>query len=243
MDPIYDRIGQGYSALRKPDPRIAAQIHSALGDARSVVNVGAGAGSYEPFDRELVAVEPSTEMIFQRPPGSARVVQAMAEQLPFEDDSFDAAMCVLTLHHWADKAAGLREMRRVSRGRVVILTFDPAHQGNWLPDYLPELRVLDDAQMPPLSYYEEALGKVEVSPVAIPHDCIDGFLYAYWRRPEAYLDPHIRQGSSSFWALDNPDQGLGRLEADLANGAWTKRYGHLLELNEFDAGYRLVLAH
>ena len=241
MDAIYDTIGQGYAALRRPDPRIAAIIQAALADARRVVNVGAGAGSYEPSGLDLVAVEPSAEMIRQRPPGSAQAIQAKAEALPFEDDSFDAAMGVLTVHHWADKAAGMREMRRVARDRVVLLTFDPAYRSNWLTDYIPQLITLDEKQMPPLSEYAESLGAIDISPLIIPRDCTDGFLYAYWQRPEAYLDPHIRRGSSSFWVLEGVDEGLAKLEADLASGEWAARYGHLLELDELDAGYRLVV--
>lgn len=150
MAALYDTIGVDYANLRKPDPRIAAQIGAALGPARTVLNVGAGAGSYEPSDREVTAVEPSLEMIRQRPHGAAPVVQASAESLPFADDSFDAAMAILTVHHWADKAQGLAELRRVSRGPVLVLTFDSAHRGNWLTDYLPGLIELDERIMPPM---------------------------------------------------------------------------------------------
>jgi SAM-dependent methyltransferase len=177
MKAIYDSIGINYAALRKPDRRIAAQIEAALGDARSVLNVGAGTGSYEPLGRSVVAVEPSAEMIRQRGPEAAEAVRATAEDLPFSDASFDAAMAVLTVHHWVDPAAGLREMRRVSRGPIVLLTFDPSFRP-WLTDYLPELATLDDAKMPAMSDYERWLGRVQVTPVLIPHDCSDGFLYA-----------------------------------------------------------------
>ena len=240
MAALYDTIGVDYANLRKPDPRIAAQIEAALGPARTVLNVGAGAGSYEPGDREVTAVEPSLEMIRQRSSGSAPVVQACAESLPFADDSFDAAMAILTVHHWADKARGLAEMRRVSRGPVVLLTFDPAHRGNWLADYLPELIDLDERIMPPMSDYQRWLGAVGIEPVPIPHDCSDGFLYAYWRRPRAYLDPRIRAAMSSFWVIGGVDEGLQRLEDDLNSGLWHDRYGHLLGLGAIDAGYRLV---
>lgn len=242
MGALYDRIGIDYADLRKPDRRIARRIHDALGPAKSVLNVGAGTGSYEPTDRQVTAVEPSAEMIRQRPASAAPVVQAPAEALPFPEKSFDAAMAVLTVHHWADKAAGLREMRRVARGPVVILTFDPAHRGGWLTDYLPQLAELDEAQMPPMPDYEASLGPVAISPMPIPWDCSDGFLHAYWRRPEAYLDPRIRRGSSSFWALPDLDGGLARLEGDLASGEWRRRYRHLLDLEELDVGYRLVVA-
>ena len=181
----YDVIGLNYAELRKPDPRIAAAIHAALGQGESVLNVGAGTGSYEPVDRQVTAVEPSLEMIRKRSPSAAKVIQASAHRLPFDDDTFDAAMAILTIHHWPDKEAGLREMRRVTRGRIVLLTFDPSHRP-WLTDYLPELARLDEAQMPAISDYERWLGAVDVEPVLVPHDCSDGFLYAYWRRPSRH---------------------------------------------------------
>jgi SAM-dependent methyltransferase len=235
----YDRIGINYAELRKPDPRIAAVIDEALGSAETVLNVGAGTGSYEPVHRQVTALEPSAEMIRQRAADAAPAVQGCAEDLPFPDGSFDAAMAVLTVHHWSDKAQGLCEMRRVSRGPVVLLTFDPEHRDAWLLDYLPELAALDDAQMPRIADYDRWLGPVRVTRVPIPHDCTDGFLYAYWRRPEAYLDPRIRSGSSSFWSI-GADEGLARLADDMANGEWKRRYGHLLELDSLDLGYRLV---
>jgi SAM-dependent methyltransferase len=238
----YDTIGVNYSNLRKPDPRIEALIGRALGSARTVLNVGAGTGSYEPRDRQVTALEPSIEMIRQRPPGSAPVVQGRAEQLPFEDDSFDAAMAVLTIHHWSDKAKGVSEMRRVARGRIVILTYDPAFRGFWLADYLPELVTLDEAQMPRMTDYAEWLGTVDISAVPIPHDCSDGFLSAYWRRPAAYLDPRIRAAMSSFWALGDVSDALRRLERDLESGAWAERHADLMDLEACDCGYRLVVA-
>lgn len=241
MTEKYDRIGLDYAALRRPDPRIARTIHAALGGARSVLNVGAGTGSYEPTDRQVTAVEPSAAMIAQRGPSAATAVQAWAEDLPFADASFDAAMAILTVHHWTDKAAGLREMRRVTRGPIVLLTFDPA-QRPWLTDYLPELARLDEAQMPAMVDYERWLGTVRISPVLVPHDCHDGFLYAYWRRPAAYLDPRIRSGSSSFWTTGAPGPGLARLGSDLDSGEWARRYSGLLTLEAYDAGYRLVVA-
>lgn len=241
MTAHYDTIGINYAELRKPDARIAETIRSALGPARTVLNVGAGAGSYEPADREVTAVEPSIEMIRQRPASSATVVQGRAEELPFDDDSFDASMAVLTVHHWSDQAKGLREMRRVTRGPVVILTYDPAFRGFWLTDYIPELVALDEAQLPPLSTYDQWLGPVAISSVPIPHDCTDGFLCAYWRRPAAYLDPRVRAAISSFWALSDVSQALARLGQDLESGAWAERYSQLLDLDAFDCGYRLVV--
>lgn len=241
MSANYDRIGINYAELRRPDPRIARMIEQALGSSRSILNVGAGTGAYEPAGRSLVAVEPSLEMIRKRGPAAAPAVQAKAAHLPFGDDSFDASMAILTIHHWPDKESGLREMRRVTRGRIVLLTFDPSHRP-WLTDYLPELAALDEAQMPAMSDYERWLGPVQVVPVPVPHDCSDGFLYAYWRRPEAYLDAHIRSGSSSFWAMGDPGPGLARLKRDLETGEWERRYADLLALDAYDAGYRLVVA-
>jgi SAM-dependent methyltransferase len=241
MSAKYDLIGSNYAALRKPDPRIARLIHGALGSAQTVLNVGAGTGSYEPTDRSVTAVEPSREMIRKRGAAAARAIQASADDLPFDDKSFDAAIAILTLHHWPDKEAGLREMRRVTRGPIVLLTFDPSHRP-WLTDYLPELAALDEAQMPAMSDYERWLGSVRITPVPVPQDCSDGFLYAYWRRPAAYLDPYIRSGSSSFWAIGNAEAGLQTLRRDLETGEWERRYANLLALDEYDAGYRLVVA-
>ncbi len=240
MSALYDTIGLNYADLRRPDARLAKAIHAALGPGRSVINVGAGTGSYEPRDRHVIAVEPSIEMIRKRPAGAAPAIQASAEALPFDNGSFDSSMAILTVHHWQDKPAGLRELRRVTRGRVVLLTFDPASRP-WLTDYLPELAALDEAQMPKMSDYEKWLGPVQVTPVPIPHDCTDGFLYAYWRRPQAYLDPRARSGSSSFWTLPDVGKEMERLADDLATGAWDRRYASLLSLAEYDAGYRLVI--
>jgi SAM-dependent methyltransferase len=238
----YDTIGINYAELRKPDPRIAKIIADALGSAETVLNVGAGTGSYEPADRVVTAIEPSIEMIRKRRPDAAKAIQASAGDLPFDDKSFDAAMAILTIHHWPDKAAGLREMRRVTRGPIVLLTFDPAHRP-WLTDYLPALAALDEAQMPKMSDYEKWLGPVSITPVPVPHDCSDGFLYAYWRRPAAYLDQKIRSGSSSFWVIGHKaEAGLANLRRDLESGAWARRYAGVLKQDEYDAGYRLVVA-
>lgn len=238
----YDSIGVNYAALRRPDPRIAAAIRAALGDARDVLNVGAGTGSYEPADMRVTAVEPSAAMIAKRAPGPALLVRGVAEALPFADACFDAAMAVLTVHHWADPATGLAEMRRVTRRRVVLLTFDPAARP-WLTGYLPELAALDDARMPPMDAYRRWLGSVRVTPVPIPHDCVDGFLYAWWRRPHAYLDARVRTGSSSFWAIgEAAAAGLERLRRDLESGAWAREHAALLAADSYDAGYRLVVA-
>jgi len=242
MNTSYDVIGRNYATLRRPDPRIAAAIHAALGDARTVLNVGAGAGSYEPEDRVVTAVEPSAGMIAQRPGSAAAFLRGSAESLPFEEDAFDAAMAVLTVHHWADKARGMAEMRRVARGPVVILTYDPAFRDLWLFDYFPELVALDEGQMPPLESFGEWLGSVRVSAVDVPHDCTDGFLAAYWCRPEAYLDPRIRAAMSSFWKIGDVMRGLDRLRSDLDSGVWERRHGGVRGSDARDCGYRLVVA-
>ena len=241
MSALYDTIGINYEQLRQPDPRIAMRIERALGDAQSVLNVGAGTGSYEPPARHVIAVEPSLEMIRKRGPTAAPVIQTTADKLPFDDDTFDASMAILTVHHWPDKAAGLREMRRVTRGPLVLLTHDPA-QRPWLTDYLPELVALDVPRMPAMSDYEHWLGRVQITPVPVPHDCSDGFLHAYWRQPAAYLDARVRSGISSFWLISNLEARLQQLKRDLESGAWERRYANLLTLTEYDAGYRLVVA-
>ena len=237
----YDVIGINYSDLRRPDPRIATAIHEGLGAAQTILNVGAGTGSYEPEDRSVTAVEPSIEMIRKRPSSAATVIQASAHDLPFGDATFDASMAILTIHHWPDKEVGMREVRRVTRGRIVLLTYDPTCRP-WLTDYLPELAELDEAQMPAMDDYKRWLGDVQVRPLLVPHDCTDGFLYAYWRRPAAYLDARIRSGSSSFWTIRAVEPALERLKRDIETGEWSRKYGELLSLDSYDAGYRLVLA-
>lgn len=240
MSALYDKIGLNYADLRKPDTRIAGRIEDALGSAETVLNVGAGTGSYEPTDKQVTAIEPSAEMIEQRSASSATVIRGYAEDLPFDNKSFDASMAVLTIHHWSDKEKGVMELRRVTRGKVVFLTYDPSVRAFWLLDYFPELATLDEGQMPQMADYEKWLGPVEISNVPIPHDCTDGFMAAYWRRPAAYLDERVRAAMSSFWAIDDVSEGLGKLEADLNSGAWEKRYPNLYNLDELDCGYRLV---
>ncbi|HYW05878.1 MAG TPA: class I SAM-dependent methyltransferase, partial [Longimicrobium sp.] len=238
--PLYDRIGIGYSDYRRPDARIAAEITGALGAARSVVNVGAGAGSYEPGERAVVAVEPSAEMIAQRSPAAAPALRGSADALPLRDGSFDAALAILTIHHWPDWRQGLREMRRVARDRVVLFTWDPGHPGFWLvQEYFPEILEVDHAIMPPLAGIAEVLGAVEVRPVPVPADCADGFLGAYWRRPAEYLDAGARGAISSFARLADPESALERLRADLADGGWERQNRALLALPSLDVGYRL----
>jgi SAM-dependent methyltransferase len=239
----YDRIGVGYRQVRRPDPRIAAQIEAALGDARTVLNVGAGAGSYEPADREVTAVEPSRVMIEQRPAGAAPAVQASAEDLPFEDDSFDAAMALVTVHHWPDAVAGVTEMVRVAR-RVAVLSFDPAPmEGLWLCDYFPRAWEIHRDSMPPVADLLAAMGPdATVEAVPIPSLCTDRFFCALWDRPELHLDPEVRRASSVWHAMtpEQIDSGLAALRADLASGAWDERYGRLREAVELDVGMRLL---
>jgi SAM-dependent methyltransferase len=239
---LYDEIGHGYRTHRRPDPRIAAAIARALGGADTVVNVGAGAGSYEPADRDVVAVEPAWTMIRQRRAGGARVVQASATHLPFREGTFAAALAVLTVHHWPDRTRGLAELGRVAR-RVVILTWDPATSGFWLVDeYFPEIVILDRPIFPSLQDFARVLGTIEVRTLPIPHDCSDGFLGAYWRRPEAYLDPQIRGAISTFTKIGDVDAGVARLRRDLQDGSWARRHRDLLNRTELDLGYRLVVA-
>jgi SAM-dependent methyltransferase len=227
---LYDTIGRDYDTYRHADPRIGAAITAALGKAASIVNVGAGAGSYEPRDRAVVAVEPSAAMIRKRPAGSARVVQATAHDLPFRDAAFDAALAVLTIHHWPDRARGFAEMVRVARERVVVLTWDPASEPFWLTDdYFPELVAIDRKIFPTMEELAQMLGGVEVGAIPVPHDCLDGFLGCYWRRPAAYLDARVRGAISTFTKLADAEPGLRRLRADLADGTWQRRHGHLTE--------------
>jgi SAM-dependent methyltransferase len=249
---LYDRIGRTYTHTRRPDPRVAAAIRDALGDARSVLNVGAGAGNYEPTDRDLVALEPSSVMIAQRPSGSARVVEGRAEQLPFADDSFDAAMAVLSDHHWTDRRRGLQELRRVARGRVVLFNANPAEADLfWLTtEYLPEFLELIPpryrrmgARPPWEEELRAALGEVHLIPVPIPHDCTDGFYGAFWRRPEAYLDSDVRAGISVFTQLSSAavDRAMVALGADLETGKWNEKHRALLAMSELHLGYYVIV--
>ena len=237
---LYDTIGLNYSNLRKPDFRISQRIMTALGDAKTVLNVGAGAGSYEPADRLVTALEPSAQMIRQRAASNATVIQGSAEDIPCDDNSFGASMAILTIHHWSDKERGVMQMRRVTRDKMVFLTYDPSFVEFWLFDYFPALVTLDEKHMPNISMFGKWLGSVKVSAVSIPHDCSDGFLASYWRRPAAYLDERVRAAMSSFWALGDVSEGLGKLEIDLKSGVWEQRYSDLLNLDELDCGYRLV---
>ncbi len=241
----YDEIGRSYSATRREDPRIAAAIHAALGDAKSVLNVGAGTGNYEPRDRAVVALEPSRAMIQQRSHAPDVVIQGVAESIPFAADSFDVAMGVLTVHHWRDRVRGMRELRRVAP-RQVLFFFEPAMiDGAWIMDYWPEIRDLPTEIDPPgEAFFRSELAVDDVRPVPVPADCTDGFGGAFWARPEAYLDPAVGAGISSLSQLSPEDHARGhaRLAAALASGEWDERFGSLRDLSEYDVGYRIVIA-
>ncbi|RLK59400.1 class I SAM-dependent methyltransferase [Actinokineospora cianjurensis] len=243
---LYDVIGAAYPATRRTEPRIAAQVWAALGDARTVLNVGAGTGSYEPPDRQVTAVEPSAVMRAQRPAGAAPCVAASAEDLPFADQSFDAAMAFSTVHHWPDPIAGLREMRRVAK-RVVVFTHDDSEAGwlrrFWLSrDYLPEVANLIEGR-PSVHALADAIG-ARMEPVLIPWDCADGFFEAYWRRPEAYLEDHVRR-AVSVWTKVGPEaeqRAVDKLRDDLASGRWAERNRELVGLDAAELGLRLLVA-
>lgn len=240
---VYDRIGVGYARGRRPDPRWRTEVDAALGSAQAVLNVGAGTGSYEPDDRFVVAVEPSRTMIDQRAAGGPAVLQATAEQLPLATGRFDVAMALVTLHHWRDWQAGLREMQRVA-DRVLVLHFDPAiHDRFWLiRDYLPELKELS-VKIPSVQQVVSALGtNVEVQTLPVPWDCVDGFPPAYWRRPQAYQDPAVQQSMSGLQLLDPAvlRRGLAQLQADLDDGTWQRNNSSLQNLEALDAGWRLI---
>ena len=247
---LYDRIGRTYVSTRGTDARIAAAISDALGDARTVLNVGAGTGNYEPRDREVVALEPSAVMIAQRPAGAAPAVQGRAEALPFADGSFDAVMAVLSDHHWTDRRRGLEELRRVARDRVVLFNANPAEADLfWMTtEYLPEFLELIPSRYHERGVWEEelrtALGTIHIVPVPVPHDCTDGFYAAYWRRPEAFLDSAVRGGTSV--CAQVPSGAVTRaiiaLGADLETGRWRQRHGELLTMDELHLGFYVVVA-
>lgn len=241
----YDRIGATYRSTRRPDPRIASQVHAALTAMDTVVNVGAGTGSYEPA-QTVVAVEPSMVMIGQRPAGSAPCVRALAEALPLRDKCVDAAMALLTVHHWSDVATGIRQLRRVARHRIVVLTWDQSIiEDFWLlREYLPDAARINEELHVPIARLVELLGGAHVQTVPIPHDCTDGFGAAYWRRPHAYLDPTVRAGISmlAYAPSDRLAAGLERLAADLRSGLWQQRHSALLDRQALDVGYRLLVS-
>ncbi|MFD6753587.1 class I SAM-dependent methyltransferase [Micromonospora gifhornensis] len=241
----YETKGQGYAAQRRPDPRIGALIHAALGDARTVLNVGAGAGSYEPTDRYVLALEPSARMRGQRPATAVPALDAAAESIPFDDDAFDAVMATVTVHQWADTARGLAELRRVARGPVVVLTFDGAALDRfWLAEYAPELIAVERRRYPAISTIAEAIGtEVSVIEVPIPVDCVDGFTEAYYARPERLLDPAVRAAQSAWGFVDEAatTRAVERLRDDLDSGVWEARHGHLRTQPTFNGSLRLIV--
>jgi len=244
--PAYDRIGVSYSYVRRADPRFEAAIWEALGDAQTVLNIGAGAGSYEPKDREVIAVEPSPVMIAQRPATAAPAIQGVAEAIPLEDKSVDATMGVFTMQHWDDVDHGLTEVLRVTRKRIAFLTLDLDMTAQmWLcRHYLPEIIEHDRKAFPTIAHLQTVLPNVEVETVPVPADCTDGFLVALWSQPEAHLDPNVRRASSTWHRLQRAviQNGLDRLRHDLDSGEWDRRYGHLRTLDMLDVGLRLVKA-
>lgn len=243
MDAIYDKIGNNYAVTRQTDPRIAAQLHAELAGATRVVNIGAGTGSYEPGHIEVVAVEPSAVMIAQRKAGSAPVKQAFAEELPFEDKSFSHAMTVLSMHHWQDKPRAFREINRVTTEKFVAITWDPNSEPFWLTrDYFPEMHAMDREIFPTMAELAESFDDLTVRPLLIPSDCQDGFLVAFWKQPQAYLNPNVRQAMSPFTKIKNLTVGLEKLEADLASGEWARKNQALLDADYLDVGYRLISA-
>jgi SAM-dependent methyltransferase len=241
----YEQRGRTYARHRRPDPRIAERIHAALGDAQTVLNVGAGTGSYEPTDRWVLAVEPSPTMRAQRAADAAPVICARAEALPFDDDAIDAAMACVTIHHWEPPQAGLSELRRVARGPVVVFTFDLDELPAWQLDFLADGVALERSRFPTIEDVAAALGgHTRVERIATPGDCSDGFFEAFWRRPEALLDPAVR-GGQSMWALLEPgieERIVARLSTALQSGAWDTEHGHLRDLESYDGSLRLVIS-
>jgi SAM-dependent methyltransferase len=244
--PAYDRMGVDYSEVRRADPRFEAAIWGALGDAQSVLNIGAGAGSYEPRDREVIAVEPSPVMIAQRPPGAAPAIQGVAEDIPLGEESVDATMGVFTMQHWDDVDRGLAEVLRVTRERVVLLTLDlDATAQMWLcRDYLPEIVEHDRETFPSIEHLRATLPNTRIDTVPVPSDCADGFCIALWSRPEAFLDPRVRRASSIWHLLPATvvEPALEWLRRDLESGEWDRRYGRLRTQPTLDVGLRLVTA-
>ncbi len=238
----YDALAVDYQAYRIPDQRILEKINAQLEDAESVLNVGAGTGSYEPTHCRVVALEPSHEMITKRSNGNTDTILGSAEIIPFQDNEFDIAMGILTIHHWQNISHGLAEMKRVAKKKVVLLTWIDDSPRFWLQDYLSEMRDIDRQFFPTLKELEAYLGNIKVEVVEIPEDCTDGFMCAYWKRPSAYLDHGVRTAISTFSRMKNYETGLARLKNDLESGKWKSRYGKLLETSNLDLGYRLVVS-
>ncbi len=241
----YEQHGRTYAQFRREDPRIAARIHAALGGARTVLNVGAGAGSYEPHDRWVLAVEPSETMRAQRPHDAAPAINASAQALPLDDNAVDAAMACVTIHHWQPPSQGLAELRRVSRGPVVIFTFELDALPAWQHEFLREGLERERPRFPALADIAAALGgRTRIERIPTPADCTDGFFEAFWRRPEALLDPQIRSAQSIWALLDTgvEQRMVDRLAEALASGAWDAEHGHLRGRESFDGALRLVIS-
>ena len=241
MESKYDLIGKEYTTQRKSDPKIAKQIHAQFLNATKILNIGAG--SYEPSDVDLVAIEPSATMIAQRPKNAHPVIQGVAEELPFKDKSFSQCMTVLSMHHWADRTMAFKEINRVTIDKFVAVSWDPASIPFWLTkDYFSEIYETDKLIFPPLDELHRHFDEVKVSPLLIPHDCEDGFLAAYWQRPEAYLKEEVRNSISTFSKIKDLDIGLDRLRKDIETGEWLKKNPSISKLKMFDAGYVLINA-
>jgi SAM-dependent methyltransferase len=245
-DTDYSAFAVDYANVRRPDPRIGAQLHAALGGARKVINVGAGTGSYEPTDRHVVAVEPAADMRTKRDPSLPPAIAGVADALPFDDDAFDAALAVLTVHHWPDLEAGLAEMRRVTRGPVVIMTADPAALADlWVPEYSPEFHAEESRRYPSLERIAAGLGgELAVRPLTIPFNCRDGFTDSFYGRPEAMLEPSVRRAQSAWSFIDDEAQSrfVESLSADLDSGAWDERHGHLRTAPEYVGSMRINIS-
>jgi len=241
----YETHGSGYARQRRTDPRIAALVHEALGDVRTILNVGAGAGSYEPEDRHVLAIEPSGAMRAQRPPHLAPAIHGVAEALPFDDASVDAAMAMVTVHQWPELEKGLGELRRVARGPVVVMTFDgDAMDRYWLADYVPELISVERRRMPAIETIRAGLGgRMEVRAIPIPADCVDGFCEAFYARPECLLDPRVRAAQSAWGFVGEEIKArfVNALSRDLASGAWDARYGAWRRLPSYEGSLRLIV--
>ena len=241
MKTKYDQIGINYAQKRQSDPRIAAQILDRLKGAKRIVNIGAGAGSYEPKSMDLVALEPSLEMIKQRPADAHPVVQGTAESLPFPDNSFTHALTILSMHHWTNRELAFREINRVVTESFVAVSWNPNADSFWLTrDYFPEIVEYDKTIFPRVDEFHNHFDEVEISSLLIPEDCIDGFLAAYWKRPSAYLDEEVRNSISSFSKLDDISQTLSKLESDIQSGEWAKRNASILEQSAIDVGYIII---
>ena len=242
MEALYDRIGSNYAIGRRTDPIISSYIFQFLADSDSIVNIGAGAGSYEPSGKNLVAVEPSITMISQRSSGACQVKQAFAESLPFKDGSFSHSMTVLSMHHWSDRKSAFEEVKRVTTKRFIAVTWNPDSDPYWLTqEYFPEIHDIDRLLFPSLDELTSAFPGIRFYPLAIPADCVDGFTAAYWARPHAYLNLEVRSGMSTFNKIENLASGLEKLSMDLNSGCWENRNARLRPLDQLDVGYTVAV--